>query len=344
MPTNMVATRRSSTALERVAVGGAVMFGAAWQLSNCFLPSAAAPNSVPLRASTSLRGGSLPQTSNVAQETESASVLCMAAGLVGLSTAALHPSRNMQKRGQRDMVQRGIFKKIFEKFGSKPGDLRDGWQKLADSAKKSAASGVKSNNMGKGQAKKAIAKKGEDVSKIEAAPVPAAAPVPLDYTLRDGWQALSDRAAAVYTKDLGSADVVAALKKAAPAAAVTTTETTEAEKKEFDVWNPDTYGSLTMEDVQKYGTAGTIAYVLTELLFWAIALPNEVFLFYKTAGRWPDFDIDADKAAVFGFVFAASNIARALLPLRFGAALAIAPWVDENIVNPGQKTTKKTTP
>eukprot|EP00971_Amphidinium_carterae_P324543 6450050-Amphidinium_carterae.1 len=60
--------------------------------------------------------------------------------------------------------------------------------------------------------------------------------------------------------------------------------------------------SSTQEDVQKYGTAGTIAYVLTELLFWAIALPNEVFLFYKTAGRWPDFDIDADKAGCIATV------------------------------------------
>ena len=38
---------------------------------------------------------------------------------------------------------------------------------------------------------------------------------------------------------------------------------------------------------------------------------------------------------VFGMVFAASNIARLLLPLRFGAALAMAPWVDENIMRRG---------
>ena len=40
-------------------------------------------------------------------------------------------------------------------------------------------------------------------------------------------------------------------------------------------------------------------------------------------GSWPQ---------VFGMVFAASNVARLLLPLRFGAALAMAPWVDENIM------------
>ena len=35
-------------------------------------------------------------------------------------------------------------------------------------------------------------------------------------------------------------------------------------------------------------------------------------------------------------VFAASNVARLLLPLRFGAALAMAPWVDENIMLLGE--------
>jgi len=106
----------------------------------------------------------------------------------------------------------------------------------------------------------------------------------------------------------------------------------------FDVMKPDTYGNITMADVKKYGTAGTLSYVITEFLFWAIAFPSECAIFYQTAGRWPDFSNDIDKATVLGFVFAASNIARLLLPLRFGAALAMAPWVDENIIQklPGQ--------
>ena len=44
---------------------------------------------------------------------------------------------------------------------------------------------------------------------------------------------------------------------------------------------------------------------------------------------------------VFGMVFAASNVARLLLPLRFGAALAMAPWVDENIMLLGTKDVKQ---
>ena len=36
---------------------------------------------------------------------------------------------------------------------------------------------------------------------------------------------------------------------------------------------------------------------------------------------------------VLGFVFAGANVARLLVPLRFGAALALAPWVDDNIMS-----------
>ena len=41
---------------------------------------------------------------------------------------------------------------------------------------------------------------------------------------------------------------------------------------------------------------------------------------------------NADRATVLGFVFAGANIARLAVPLRLGAALALAPWVDENIL------------
>lgn len=105
------------------------------------------------------------------------------------------------------------------------------------------------------------------------------------------------------------------------------------EKPAFDVWKPDTYGNLTMADVKKYGTAGTVAYIVTELLFWAIAFPTECFVYLKTAGHWPDFSKPEESAEVLALVFAASNVARLMLPLRFGAAMALAPWVDENVLS-----------
>eukprot|EP00437_Effrenium_voratum_P020289 CAMPEP_0181452480 /NCGR_PEP_ID=MMETSP1110-20121109/29227_1 /TAXON_ID=174948 /ORGANISM="Symbiodinium sp., Strain CCMP421" /LENGTH=195 /DNA_ID=CAMNT_0023576761 /DNA_START=4 /DNA_END=591 /DNA_ORIENTATION=- len=109
-------------------------------------------------------------------------------------------------------------------------------------------------------------------------------------------------------------------------------DTETEEKKPFDVWEPSTYGNITMDDVKKYGAAGTLSYVITELIFWAVAFPTEIFVYLQTAGHWPDFSKPEESAAVFGMVFAASNIARLLLPIRFGAALAMAPWVDENIM------------
>ncbi|KAL3779228.1 hypothetical protein ACHAWO_009889 [Cyclotella atomus] len=91
---------------------------------------------------------------------------------------------------------------------------------------------------------------------------------------------------------------------------------------------------LSMADVKKFGVAGTVAYVITELMFWAVAFPVASTALYQTTGHWPDvINNNSDRAAVLGFIFAGANIARLLVPLRLGAALALAPWVDENIIN-----------
>lgn len=91
---------------------------------------------------------------------------------------------------------------------------------------------------------------------------------------------------------------------------------------------------LSMADVKKFGISGTVAYVLTELAFWAVAFPVASTALYQTTGHWPDvFNDNSDRAAVLAFIFTGANIARLLVPLRLGAALALAPWVDENIIN-----------
>ena len=92
--------------------------------------------------------------------------------------------------------------------------------------------------------------------------------------------------------------------------------------------------SLSMADVKKYGVAGTVAYVLTELAFWIVAFPAAAYALYQSTGHWPDILNDnTDRAAVAGFIFAGANIARAFVPVRLGAALALAPWVDENLLS-----------
>jgi hypothetical protein len=91
--------------------------------------------------------------------------------------------------------------------------------------------------------------------------------------------------------------------------------------------------SLSMADVKKYGVSGTVAYVLTELVFWIIAFPIAAFALYQSTGHGPDvFNEAGDRGAVLAFVFAGANVARAFVPLRLGAALALAPWVDKNLL------------
>ncbi len=91
--------------------------------------------------------------------------------------------------------------------------------------------------------------------------------------------------------------------------------------------------SLSMADVKKYGVAGTLAYVLTELAFWIVAFPVAATALYQSSGHWPDVvNETGDRAAVLAFIFAGANVARAFVPLRLGAALALAPWVNEKIL------------
>jgi hypothetical protein len=86
--------------------------------------------------------------------------------------------------------------------------------------------------------------------------------------------------------------------------------------------------------VKKYGVAGTVAYVLTELAFWIVAFPVAATALYQSTGHWPDVVNDnGDRGAVLAFIFAGANVARLFVPVRLGAALALAPWVDENLLN-----------
>jgi len=110
----------------------------------------------------------------------------------------------------------------------------------------------------------------------------------------------------------------------------------EGESNPFTFQLGDT--GLSMSDVKKFGVAGTLAYVLTELAFWVVAFPVAAFALYNSTGHWPDvINESGDRAAVLAFIFAGANVARLFVPVRLGAALALAPWVDENLLN-GENT------
>ena len=99
---------------------------------------------------------------------------------------------------------------------------------------------------------------------------------------------------------------------------------------------------LSMATLKKYGVAGTLAYILTEVVFWAIAFPAAAAALHKTTGHWPDMSSNKDHAAVLGFIIAGANIARLALPLRLGAAFAVAPWVDRNVIQRFAQSFNKT--
>ena len=92
-------------------------------------------------------------------------------------------------------------------------------------------------------------------------------------------------------------------------------------------------GGLSYAAIKKFGVAGTLAYILTELAFWVVAFPLAATTYYQTFDHWPDvLGVPDDRNAVLGFIFAGANIARLAVPLRLGAAFALVPWVEENIV------------
>ena len=92
-------------------------------------------------------------------------------------------------------------------------------------------------------------------------------------------------------------------------------------------------GGLSYAAIKKYGVSGTLAYIITELAFWVVAFPLAATTYYESFGHWPDvLNAPDDRTAVLGFIFAGANIARLAVPLRLGAAFALVPWVDENLV------------
>ncbi|CAK0830647.1 unnamed protein product, partial [Prorocentrum cordatum] len=89
-----------------------------------------------------------------------------------------------------------------------------------------------------------------------------------------------------------------------------------------------------MDKIKRFGPAGIASYAITEGGFWLISIPG-VCLFYAYAtGEWPDLTSQEDQAKVAGASFAFLNVARLVVPVRVGVALALAPWVDENVIKP----------
>lgn len=76
-------------------------------------------------------------------------------------------------------------------------------------------------------------------------------------------------------------------------------------------------------DIGKYGVAGLVAFVGTELAFWMVALLAALVLYHpNNGGHWPNIESGDDPDAVVAFIFAAMTVVQVLLPVRFSLGLA----------------------
>lgn len=80
-----------------------------------------------------------------------------------------------------------------------------------------------------------------------------------------------------------------------------------------------------MSNVKRFGLAGTLSYVATEVAFWAFALPAAFFGYHATTGEWLSLDTDRTQLLALAATFVTG--VRFAVPLRLGVALALVPSV-----------------
>eukprot|EP00873_Tetraselmis_striata_P007467 jgi/Tetstr1/427731/TSEL_017855.t1 len=85
-----------------------------------------------------------------------------------------------------------------------------------------------------------------------------------------------------------------------------------------------------MGKIKSYGIAGTLSYIITELMFWAVAIPAAAYSYHSTTGEWLSWS--TDKAQLVGIAAGFVTVVRFAVPLRMAAALALTPTVDSLIV------------
>ena len=81
----------------------------------------------------------------------------------------------------------------------------------------------------------------------------------------------------------------------------------------------------TFASIKRFGVAGTLSYVLTEVAFWALALPGAAFGYHASTGEWLSWDTDRAQLAALAATFVTG--VRFAVPLRMGVALACVPAV-----------------
>jgi len=91
-----------------------------------------------------------------------------------------------------------------------------------------------------------------------------------------------------------------------------------------------------MGKIKSYGLAGTLSYIVTEIAFWAAAIPAAAFSYHSSTGEWLSWS--TEKTQLLGIAAGFISVVRFAVPLRMAAALALTPAMDKNIVQPFQKS------
>ena len=89
----------------------------------------------------------------------------------------------------------------------------------------------------------------------------------------------------------------------------------------------------TFASIKRFGVAGTLSYVLTEVAFWAVALPGAWFGYHASTGEWLSWDTDRAQLAALAATFVTG--VRFAVPIRMGVALACVPAVQRALDSAG---------
>ena len=90
-------------------------------------------------------------------------------------------------------------------------------------------------------------------------------------------------------------------------------------------------GSISMEKVKAAGVSGIISYVGTEVVFWAFSLPLVISAYHSSTGEWLSISNALDRGRILALSATFITAIRLAVPLRLGVAVALTPWVENNI-------------
>ena len=82
----------------------------------------------------------------------------------------------------------------------------------------------------------------------------------------------------------------------------------------------------TFASIKRFGAAGTLSYILTEVAVWALALPGAAFGYHASTGEWLSWDTDRAQLAALAATFVTGVRFGACPPVRGLAWLGLA-WL-----------------